>query len=72
MIREIIQQWAETHFTLIDGVALDDLARKLELYSETTSYVQPVPEHCDRIAWRGNYYYLPLISTTPDRAGGSA
>lgn len=24
------------------------------------SYVQPVPDKCDRITWRGSYYHLPL------------
>jgi hypothetical protein len=23
-------------------------------------YVQPVPDHCDRITWRGKYFHLPL------------
>lgn len=23
-------------------------------------YVQPVPDHCDRITWRNRYYHLPL------------
>ena len=26
-------------------------------------FVQPVPSHCDRITWRGQYYHLPI--TTP-------
>lgn len=26
----------------------------------TDSYVQPVPDKCDRITWRGSYYHLPL------------
>jgi hypothetical protein len=26
------------------------------------NYVQEVPEHCDRITWRGSYYHLPLIT----------
>jgi hypothetical protein len=34
----------------------------------TTSYVQPVPDKCDRITWRNRYYHLPL--DTP--AGPSA
>lgn len=25
----------------------------------TESYVQPVPDKCDRIVWRGHYYHLP-------------
>lgn len=26
----------------------------------TSSYVQLVPDHCDRIVWRNRYYHLPL------------
>jgi hypothetical protein len=26
----------------------------------TDSYVQTVPDHCDRIVWRNHYYHLPL------------
>ena len=26
----------------------------------TDTYVQPVPDQCDRITWRGNYYHLPI------------
>jgi hypothetical protein len=29
------------------------------------NYVQPVPDHCDRITWRNNYYHLPIKSTPP-------
>lgn len=28
----------------------------------TTTYVQPVPDRCDRILWRGRYIYLPIIA----------
>ena len=30
----------------------------------TDSYVQRVPDKCDRIVWRGSYYCLPLSSPT--------
>jgi hypothetical protein len=26
------------------------------------SYIQGVPEHCDRIVWRGRYFVLPINS----------
>ena len=26
----------------------------------TGDYVQPVPDHCDRITWRNSYYSLPI------------
>ncbi len=26
------------------------------------NFIQPVPDHCDRIAWRNNYYHLPLTA----------
>lgn len=35
-------------------------AKPLEPLEPATSYVQPVPDHCDRIVWRSNYYHLPL------------
>lgn len=28
-------------------------------------YVQPVPDHCDRITWRNQYYHLPLSPQQP-------
>ena len=31
----------------------------------TTNYVQPVPDHCDRITWRNRYYHLPLAAALP-------
>lgn len=31
----------------------------------TDSYVQMVPDKCDRIVWRNHYYHLPLDSSTP-------
>ena len=30
----------------------------------TDSYVQMVPDKCDRIVWRNHYYHLPLNSAT--------
>lgn len=33
-----------------------------ETSSNDRSYVQDVPDHCDRITWRGSYYHLPLTS----------
>jgi len=29
------------------------------------NFIQAVPEQCDRIIWRGNYYHLPLKGLTP-------
>ena len=31
------------------------------------SYVQMVPDRCDRIVWRGDYYHLPLRSVAQNR-----
>lgn len=28
--------------------------------SPTQTYIQEVPDHCDRIIWRRHYYHLPL------------
>lgn len=41
------------------AIAADRAARAEPL---TTTYVQPVPDHCDRITWRGRYFHLPIIS----------
>ncbi|WP_348706420.1 hypothetical protein [Acidovorax soli] len=35
----------------------------------TDSYVQPVPDKCDRIVWRGHYYHMP--PTPPAQAADS-
>ena len=32
----------------------------------TDSYVQPVPDKCDRIVWRGHYYHLPPTAQAAD------
>ena len=39
----------------------------------TGGYVQPVPDKCDRITWRGRYYHLPLTAQAAPKAapGGS-
>lgn len=34
----------------------------------TEGYVQPVPDKCDRIAWRGRYYHLPLTEQAAPKA----
>jgi len=31
-------------------------------------FVQPVPDHCDRITWRNTYYHLPLKVGAGDTA----
>ncbi len=46
-----------------------DRAMRAKAASTTDSYVQPVPDKCDRIVWRGNYYHLPL--TPPTQAADS-
>lgn len=37
-----------------------DRAMRAQAAPTTDSYVQPVPDKCDRITWRGSYYHLPL------------
>ena len=36
--------------------------------SATEGYVQPVPDKCDRITWRGRYYHLPLTEQAAPKA----
>lgn len=33
--------------------------------AEPGCFVQPVPSHCDRITWRGQYYHLPIAAPQP-------
>lgn len=32
----------------------------------TDSYVQTVPDKCDRITWRNRYYHLPIVQAQPE------
>ena len=32
---------------------------------ETESFVQTVPDHCDRIVWKGTYIHLPIANAAP-------
>ena len=37
------------------------------------TYVQGVPDHCDRIVWRGRYYHLPMCGgPQPEQDAGIA
>ncbi len=38
----------------------------------TDSYVQMVPDKCDRIVWRNHYYHLPLTTPQPTQAQAGA
>lgn len=44
------------------NAALQDLLARAGRWDAPVAagYVQPVPEHCDRIIWRGHYYGLPF------------
>ena len=35
------------------------------LSQQSTTYIQNVPDKCDRIIWRGHYYHLPPLKWTP-------
>ena len=32
---------------------------------EIESFVQTVPDHCDRIVWKGTYIHLPIANAAP-------
>ncbi|WP_313329449.1 hypothetical protein [Comamonas sp.] len=38
----------------------DSSAGDLAEVVHASTYVQPVPDHCDRIVWRGQYIHLPI------------
>ncbi len=48
---------------------LSALLKQYEQNPPTNSYVQVVPDKCDRIVWRGHYFHLPISSTSkPEQA----
>ena len=55
------------HESMTHADALAEIsAMRAKAASTTDSYVQPVPEKCDRIVWRGNYYHLPPAAQAAD------
>lgn len=48
----------------------DDMEKQFELSSALAarSFVQEVPDHCDRIIWKNRYFHLPLAAPLPDAA----
>jgi hypothetical protein len=57
--------WVRCDFDKIDlpmaRICLKLLTDEVEgLREKPLSYVQVIPDHCDRIIWRNNYYNLPL------------
>lgn len=59
---------------LDDAIKLVDIAagaapkEQAQPESLTDSYVQTVPDKCDRITWRNRYYHLPIEQAQPERA----
>jgi hypothetical protein len=50
-------------------VAQFQAAQQPEQEPLTDTYVQEVPDKCDRIVWRGYYFHLPVSSTSkPEQA----
>jgi len=52
----------------VDRIILERIDAALSQQAEPSptvnalSFVQPVPDHCDRIVWRERYYHLPLYT----------
>ena len=73
-VAELKEQHGEEYFTEARNWVADTLypeQAQQPVVAEPvaqSSYVQNVPDHCDRITWRGNYYHLPLA--TPPVADG--
>lgn len=64
------QGWDFAHHTwntmLLNAPNYVDLAAPASVAAPaalTDSYVQTVPDHCDRIVWRNAYYHLPLAAS---------
>lgn len=39
---------------------LETMRARGESNETTKSYIAVVPDHCDRITWRGKYFHLPI------------
>lgn len=44
---------------------IKELEKSAEL---STNFIQTVPDKCDRIVWKGDYYHLPLHNVPASRA----
>lgn len=47
-------------FKALLSAAPKQVAQPVQPLAEANNYIQSVPNHCDRIVWRGQYYHLPL------------
>ena len=59
-LHELNDEWAGK---LPIGTKLFARPIPAEPSSITDGFVQPVPDHCDRIVWRGSYYHLPITKS---------
>lgn len=44
------------------------VAQPGEALAPANNYIQSVPDHCDRIVWRGHYHHLPVAQAKPEQA----
>ncbi len=56
MVDMAAMAWQAARATAPEGMAIVPVVGK-------DSFVQLVPDHCDRIVWRGSYHHLPLAAT---------
>jgi hypothetical protein len=65
-----VDNWTRPYKEFFDGrfqLIIEDppeVKQQVELVP-SNNYVQPVPNHCDRIMWRGVYYALPIYTNSP-------
>lgn len=60
----VVRNWPDESTKARELAGLQGVQESVAEPVTTASYVQPVPDHCDRITWRGHYLRLPLAAPT--------
>ena len=60
--RDTLAEWKQQAEWLDKPFKAEAALAEAALAEEVRAYVQAVPDHCDRITWRGSYYHLPIPS----------
>lgn len=68
-------RWAYRHTHFDDQGDYDLIYRPAPQPAEpadSNNFIQLVPEHCDRILWKGSYYHLPIQPDEPVKVPSDA
>lgn len=67
-VASVADDW-RSDMSHVYSIASSALAATQRAEPATGSYVQIVPDKCDRIVWRGRYYHLPLATQQAEPSG---